>query len=53
VIVKYARYVAQQLPVLWLPRPVFQISLIDKKLAGAVPQSPILGLEPERWYFTK
>jgi hypothetical protein len=45
--------VAQQLPVLWLPRPVFQISMIDKKLAGAVPQSPILGLEPERWSFTK
>lgn len=52
-IVKYATYVAQQLPVLWLPRPVFQISMIDKKLGGAVPQSPILGLEPEKWYFTK
>jgi peptide/nickel transport system substrate-binding protein len=53
VIVNYAKHVAEQLPVLWLPRPVFQISMIDKKLAGAVPQSPILGLEPEKWYFTK
>jgi peptide/nickel transport system substrate-binding protein len=49
----YEDYLAQQVPVLWMPQPVYQISEISTKLHGALPQSPIDGLTPENWYLTK
>jgi peptide/nickel transport system substrate-binding protein len=49
----YEDYLAQQVPVLWMPQPVNQVSEISTKLHGVLPQSPIGSLTPENWYFTK
>jgi len=49
----YENYMADQIPVLWMPQPVYQISEIATNLHGALPQSPIESLTPENWYFTK
>jgi peptide/nickel transport system substrate-binding protein len=48
----YEDYLAQQVPVLWMPQPVYQISEISSKLHGVLPQSPIEGLTPEDWFVT-
>jgi peptide/nickel transport system substrate-binding protein len=45
----YEDYLAQQVPVLWMPQPDYQISEISTKLHGTSPQSPIEGLTPENW----
>lgn len=50
---RYENYLAEQVPVIWMPQPAYQISEIRTTLHGAVPQSPIDGLTPENWYFTK
>jgi peptide/nickel transport system substrate-binding protein len=49
----YENYLADQVPVLWMPEPVYQISEISGSLHGALPQSPIESLTPENWYLTK
>jgi peptide/nickel transport system substrate-binding protein len=49
----YENYMANQIPVLWMPQPVYQISEVSTKLHGTLPQSPIESLTPENWYFTK
>jgi peptide/nickel transport system substrate-binding protein len=49
----FENYLADQIPVLWLPQPVYQLSEISKNLHGALPQSPIESLTPEDWYLTK
>jgi peptide/nickel transport system substrate-binding protein len=50
---QFEDYMAQQVPVLWMPQPDYQISEISNKLAGTGPQSPIESLTPENWYFTQ
>jgi peptide/nickel transport system substrate-binding protein len=45
----YQNYLADEVPVLWLPQAPLQISEISTKLHGATPQSPILSLTPEDW----
>jgi hypothetical protein len=42
-------YGAQQLPGIWEPNYPYQISVISKKLKGAVPQDPNLNLLPQYW----
>ena len=49
----YENYLAQQIPVIWMPQPAYQISEVRKNLQGTEPQSPILGLEPELWSFSR
>jgi peptide/nickel transport system substrate-binding protein len=49
----YENYLADQVPVLWMPEPVYQISEVSDSLHGALPQSPIESLTPENWYLTK
>ncbi|HUC25606.1 MAG TPA: ABC transporter substrate-binding protein [Streptosporangiaceae bacterium] len=49
----YENYLADQVPVLWMPQPVYQISEISTSLKGVLPQSPIESLTPENWYFSK
>jgi peptide/nickel transport system substrate-binding protein len=49
----YENYLADQIPVLWMPQPVYQLSEVSKNLHGTLPQSPIESLTPEDWYFTK
>jgi peptide/nickel transport system substrate-binding protein len=46
-------YLANQIPVLWMPQEVYQISEISKNLHGTSPQSPIESLTPEDWSLTK
>lgn len=49
---RYQNYLVQQAAVIWEPEPPYQISLIRRNLHGVTPQSPVLGLTPEEWYFT-
>jgi peptide/nickel transport system substrate-binding protein len=42
-------YGAQQLPGIWEPNYPYQISVISKKLKGAIPQDPNLNLLPQYW----
>ncbi len=50
---QYENFMANQIPVLWMPQPVYQVSEISTKLHGVLPQSPIESLTPENWYFSK
>ncbi len=42
-------YIGKQLPVLWEPDYPYQLSVISKKLHGALPQDPNLNLYPQDW----
>ncbi len=42
-------YTGQQLPALWEPGYPYQLSVISKKLHGALPQDPNLNLYPQDW----
>ena len=48
----YSSYLSEQLPVLWLPNPPYQVSAIDTALHG-VRQDPTAGLQPQRWFWTR
>lgn len=48
---KYENYVAQQLPLLWMPEIVNQISAVTDKLSGWSPQQAQLDITPETWRF--
>ena len=48
---QYATYVADQLPVIWMPNG-YTVSAVSSKLAN-VSSSPIAATLPEYWYFTK
>ncbi len=48
----YGEHVTKQLPVIWLPNPVYQISVINKKLQG-ISQDPLAGMQIQRWSLTK
>ncbi len=49
----YQNYLAQQLPVLWMPQFDNQISAVSSKLRGTFPQDPLGNIYPENWYFVK
>lgn len=49
----YEDYLANQIPVLWMPQAPYQISEVSNKLHGALPQSPILSLTPENWSLSR
>jgi peptide/nickel transport system substrate-binding protein len=49
----YQNYLAQQLPVLWMPQFDFQISAVTDALHGVYPQDPDTNIYPENWYFVK
>jgi peptide/nickel transport system substrate-binding protein len=50
---KYQRDVAADLPVLWLPNTVNQVSAISTKLSGASQQNPLNLLAPATWSLSK
>jgi peptide/nickel transport system substrate-binding protein len=50
---KYENYLAQQLPVLWMPQFDAQISAVSDKLQGWLPQDPDTNIYAENWYFVK
>jgi hypothetical protein len=49
----YENYLAQQLPVLWMPQFDFQISAVSNTLRGVYPQDPLTNIYPENWYLVK
>jgi peptide/nickel transport system substrate-binding protein len=49
----YENYLAQHLPVLWMPQFDFQISAVSDTLRGVYPQDPLTNIYPENWYFVK
>jgi peptide/nickel transport system substrate-binding protein len=52
-IVNFANFLANDVPVLWMPHEVYQLSAISNRLTGAESQSPILSLTPEDWQLTQ
>jgi len=49
---RFQNYLASQSPVLWFPKPYYQISAINSKLKGVL-QRPMTFITPETWYFVK
>jgi len=46
-------YLAEQLPVIWQPLGVYQLTEVNNSLRGVIPQSTTLSINPENWYFVK
>jgi peptide/nickel transport system substrate-binding protein len=46
-------YLAQQLPEIWQPNGVYQLTEVNNSLRGVIPQSTTLNINPENWYFVK
>jgi peptide/nickel transport system substrate-binding protein len=44
-------YLAKQIPVIWQPNGVYELTEITSNLRGVIPQSTTLNLNPENWYF--
>ena len=49
----WENYLAEQLPVVWQPSPVTELSEIRDDLRGVLPQDPSWNINPENWYFVK
>jgi peptide/nickel transport system substrate-binding protein len=49
----YQNYLASQLPTLFLPWQVDQLSVISDKLHGALPQDPYQQMYPQFWWLSK
>jgi len=50
---QWQNFLATQLPVMFQPNGVYQLTEIVNGLKGVTPQSPTLSIEPETWYFVK
>jgi len=48
---QYENYLGEQLPLLWMPEILLQVSAVDKHLEGWNPQQPQLNITPESWRF--
>ncbi|MEV0439640.1 peptide ABC transporter substrate-binding protein [Streptomyces spectabilis] len=48
----YGEYLAEQLPVMWMPNPAYQVSVIRNDLRG-VGQNPTVTFAPQDWYYVK
>ena len=46
-------YLQTQLPEMWQPNGVYELTEIASNLHGVTPQAPTLNFTPENWYFTK
>jgi len=45
----YENFAQKQIPILWMPNSVYQISVINKKLLGVGPQDATNHIYPEDW----
>lgn len=45
----YERYVADQVPVIWVPNLTIQLSMIRNSISGADEQNAYFGITPEAW----
>jgi peptide/nickel transport system substrate-binding protein len=50
---QWENYLAKQLPVVWQPDAVTEMSEIQNSLRGVLPQDPLWSINPENWYFVK
>ncbi len=46
---EYNDYLAEDLPVLWMPNPVNRVSAFKSDITGISPQEPTLGMYPQDW----
>ncbi|MGD0559311.1 MAG: ABC transporter substrate-binding protein [Streptosporangiaceae bacterium] len=46
-------YLAKQVPVMWQPNGVYELTEVVNNLHGVIPQSTTDAINPENWYFTK
>jgi peptide/nickel transport system substrate-binding protein len=46
-------YLSKQIPVIWQPNGVYELTEITNTLRGVIPQSTTLNINPENWYFVK
>ncbi|MGP5266148.1 peptide ABC transporter substrate-binding protein [Brachybacterium alimentarium] len=46
---EYNDYLAEDLPVLWMPNPVNKVSAFSEDLTGISPQNPMLRMYPQDW----
>ncbi len=46
-------FLQTQVPEMWQPNGVYELSEIASNLHGVTPQAPTLNITPENWYFTK
>jgi peptide/nickel transport system substrate-binding protein len=44
-------YLATQIPVIWQPNGVYELTEIANNLRGVMPQSTTLAINPENWFF--
>jgi peptide/nickel transport system substrate-binding protein len=45
-------YEAKDLPAIFMPKADYELTEIQAKLHGVIPQEPTFNLTPETWYFT-
>jgi peptide/nickel transport system substrate-binding protein len=50
---RWEDYLSAQLPVEWAPNPVLGLTEIAGNLRGVLPESPMLNITPENWYFVQ
>jgi peptide/nickel transport system substrate-binding protein len=46
-------YLASQVPVIWQPNGVYELTEVINNLKGVIPQPTTLSINPETWYFVK
>ncbi|MEV0321432.1 peptide ABC transporter substrate-binding protein [Streptomyces sp. NPDC050658] len=49
---EYGEYLAERLPVMWMPNPAYQVSVIRNDLRG-IGQNPTVTFAPQDWYYVK
>jgi peptide/nickel transport system substrate-binding protein len=51
-VIPWETYVAQQIPMLWIPNGDFQYIAADGNLKGVIPPSTRLSIFPQDWYYS-
>jgi peptide/nickel transport system substrate-binding protein len=47
----YQDFIAEQVPVIWMPNFPFRLLEVDKRLRGVEPINPYGLINPEHWHF--
>lgn len=50
-LIPWETYVAQQLPMLWIPNADYLLLEVKSNLRGVLPANPLLAIFPQDWYF--
>ncbi len=49
----WQNYLSAQLPVIWQPNGVYELTEVVNNLKGVIPQPTTLSINPENWYYVK